>query len=629
MDIQKDWLLPTGNDCVALPDVGAADGAAQTVNVLMRRFRGVVELSGAKGAPFIEPSAAIGAKALALAKDKSLAVTREDNWVPAFRTTDKKTHEITLRILAPQGERGFVLDWRVKNLSSKKLDVTLGAEGCWGGIALRGADARPLALSREAEHCALMGGRHLAFTAGAAGPELAFAVGGTDDLDSFELTAGAAAKGTAFSAGKRVAAGDKPLRWAAGRKVTVEAQGEGRFGLLVGFGLDAQSAVGSCLEMRRQGLERLDERTQKALAQRRRGTGDLELDQLLNWNLNFGHFYASGVTLDSEETVCVASRSPRSDACGRYDDRTAMLQAFPALLLVDPRRARLVLEHTVLTQGRNLGQRSRFIDGMLVEPGFELDQMCATIIALASYTRHTGDTALANDYQVRKVLRQAERTLAARKHPQVNLYETLCGPAGVLEPLPYLAYDNVLVWRMLNDLAELKDRGGREQEGRQHREQAERVRAAIWQNLVAEGPKGRMFVYAADLKGQTRFHNEPAGCLQLLPYWGFCTAEDTVWRNTVAWLRGKDFAHSNAGAPFEDLGGAGDTAPWTLAVCSSLLCGRREEAAALLKRAPLDSRLACRALSPKDGECQSGPADASAAAFLAWALWKSWGKAGA
>jgi meiotically up-regulated gene 157 (Mug157) protein len=273
-----------------------------------------------------------------------------------------------------------------------------------------------------------------------------------------------------------------------------------------------------------------------------------------------------------------------------------------------------------------VGVRSRYLDGAVLEPAFELAGLCAPVVALAAYTRNTGDLSLANDFQVRKVLRGIEKCLQGRKHPQFNLYETTLSPGGQLEPLGFLTYSNVMVWRALLDLAEIKDRCGRDQEGRQFREQAEKVRAAIWQNLTGEGPRGRMFVWASDLKGQKRFGTEPAGCLQLLPYWGFCQDQDLVYRNTVAFAHSPEFQYSFSGAPFEEIGSPSSPQPWMLAVCNSLLSGRRDQASNLLGRLKLDGGLACEAFNSKDGKTYSGEAFAPAAGFLAWSLWKAFGK---
>lgn len=50
-----------------------------------------------------------------------------------------------------------------------------------------------------------------------------------------------------------------------------------------------------------------------------------------------------------------------------------------------------ILMHVFTRQIRNVGQHSRYIDGTLLEPGFELDELCAPVLALEGYLVRTGD----------------------------------------------------------------------------------------------------------------------------------------------------------------------------------------------------------------------------------------------
>ncbi|MBP0650542.1 hypothetical protein J8J40_26195, partial [Mycobacterium tuberculosis] len=94
-----------------------------------------------------------------------------------------------------------------------------------------------------------------------------------------------------------------------------------------------------------------------------------------------------------EEVVGVTSRSPRYYVAAAYWDRDAMTWSFPALLRFDPAMAREALGYALGTQLRNTGTHSRFIDGVVLEDGFQLDAAAAPAIALADYLRATGDRA--------------------------------------------------------------------------------------------------------------------------------------------------------------------------------------------------------------------------------------------
>jgi len=63
------------------------------------------------------------------------------------------------------------------------------------------------------------------------------------------------------------------------------------------------------------------------------------------------------------------------------------------LLDVDPLLARDALEYALTIQLRNTGVHSRFIDGVVLEDGLELDEVVAPIIAAAEYIKRTNDDA--------------------------------------------------------------------------------------------------------------------------------------------------------------------------------------------------------------------------------------------
>jgi len=126
---------------------------------------------------------------------------------------------------------------------------------------------------------------------------------------------------------------------------------------------------------------------------RTRTTGQPDLDVLMNRNFLFTALYAWGKTIDTEQVVGVTSRSPRYYVSAAYWDRDAMLWSFPGLLDVDPLLARDALEYALTIQLRNTGVHSRFIDGVVLEDGLELDEVVAPIIAAAEYIKRTNDDA--------------------------------------------------------------------------------------------------------------------------------------------------------------------------------------------------------------------------------------------
>ena len=126
--------------------------------------------------------------------------------------------------------------------------------------------------------------------------------------------------------------------------------------------------------------------------------------------------------------------------------------------------------------------------------------------------------------------------------PVFAVYSTFLQPTDDEIVYPYLTYDNVLVWKGLTVLAGLLDREDLAQ-------RAAQVKKSIWDNCVMEQNGNRYFAWSIDLDGRHDVYDEPPGSLQLLPYWGFCAAEDQVYRNTVDMIRSPEYRYSFAGKP--------------------------------------------------------------------------------
>lgn len=116
-----------------------------------------------------------------------------------------------------------------------------------------------------------------------------------------------------------------------------------------------------------------------------------------------------------------------------------------------------ILTYVFTKQIRNVGLHSRYIDGTLLEPGFELDELCAPVVALRRYVESTGDASLARQPVVRDGLAAILLRLESKKHPREALYETFLQPTDDLRNHAYLTYDNALVCFALRALADFLD----------------------------------------------------------------------------------------------------------------------------------------------------------------------------
>ena len=232
-----------------------------------------------------------------------------------------------------------------------------------------------------------------------------------------------------------------------------------------------------------------------------------------NRNLHFCRFFAHGRALDTEELVMITSRSPRYYVSAASWPRDTLLWALPAMLQSDPDFARRVLEATFARHMNNMGVHAHYMDGVLLYPGFELDQLCAYVIALAGYIRHTSDGTILGRDKVEAGLARFEAELERRRHPEAHLYSTFLDPSDDPVKYPYLTYDNVLVWRALADLAHVRAEQGKKESAQRLSALADAVRHTIMENCVVDGPTGPMFAWSVDLAGRYELYDDPPGSL--------------------------------------------------------------------------------------------------------------------
>lgn len=264
---------------------------------------------------------------------------------------------------------------------------------------------------------------------------------------------------------------------------------------------------------------------------------------------------------------------------------------------------------------KNIGIHSRYIDGTLLEPGFELDELCAPVIALERYIAYTKDSCILKRPCVAEGLHRILAILNTKRHPTVELYATFLQPTDDEIVYPYLTYDNVLVWRTLKALSEWLDQP---ELGRR----AEEVRSAIYEHCVKQG----QFIWSTDLNGHFDIYDEPPGSLQLLPHYGFCSMDDPLWQKTMQTIRSDTYRFSFADQPIAEIGCLHAPHPWILSMCNSLLSGHAASALANLEKTRMDNGIACESVNEVTGDCETGEAFATCAGFLSFALYSALGE---
>ncbi len=577
--------LPTGSEQVSLPRVNEINAGVEDLTFLHMASRGLIDLRGGQLEPLLRPFVAQQGVEAELG---GFEWSRLGYWYPRFAA---RAGALGLEgvILTPVGERGFGYRLRLTNNGAETVETAFGLRGQTG----------------SAWHCVNVDKP----IEGA----LNCYVSGWSGLPVFEQMCGVPLFALAPICEGECRAEFEPAGegwlWRLERTVRLAPGESAEFTAWWGLGLEEVSAVTSARELQRRGWDWELRRSLAWLVQRSLDLGDEALTRLYNTNLFFCIFFSTGRTLDTEELVLVTSRSPRYYVSAAYWDRDSLLWSFPAVLDADAALAREMLGYVFGRQRRNIGVHSRFIDGTVLEPGFELDELMAPVLALERYVDATGDRSVLTDPDVLRGIDGILKKLDAERAEDCELYETFLQPTDDERIYPYITYDNVLVWRALRALGRLFERP-------ELTERAERVRRAIYDNCIFDGA----FAWSVDLAGGHDVYDEPPGSLLLLPYYGFCAWDDPVYLKTAEMIRSPDYTYSFAGCEIAEIGCPHAPHPWLLSIGNSLLCGRSGEALEHLRRTRLDNGIACESVDEHTGECTTGEAFATCAGFICHAL---------
>jgi uncharacterized protein len=586
--------LPTGNEYVSLPTV-RTDGGIESVNVLSMQARGLLEFTGD---PLIAPRIRVEGHLLA-ASTASLPVGGIlTPPIPGERDGVRGQ----VRLCAPPGRRGFVVLLQATNGATEPLEVTLEVIIHWVGFK------RSIFSQRETS-----GHRHLAWdtwtrslvmevTTPVGGAALAVATTETLDEQTLAADSGRARLGKVY----RLLPGEKQS-----------------LAFFFAVAQERDGARTTTMDLRRHGWHHLELESERWVsAHRPGGLPDGELADIAARNLMFNQFFATGRAVDTDELVLVTSRSPLYYVSAAFWARDALLWSFPGLLLTDPVLAREALVTAFARHGgpRNAGIHAHYINGVVLYPGFELDQLAAFLIALEGYVRATEDWAVLREPAVMRGLELFPTWLGPQRHPRVELYGTFLLSTDDPAPMPFVTYDNALTWKALKSLAELETGLGHQLNAAALAQRAANLRRAVLEHCVVNGPTGAQFAGAVDLEGRHILLDEPPGSLALLAHYGFCPADEPVYRNTLRWIDSTDNPHLGPAGRFQTAACIHAPYSWVLSLANMLLSGRGERAAEILHKAPLGDGLACESFDADTGRPVTGRHFATCAGFLGYAL---------
>lgn len=647
---------PTGNEFVSLPLID--DGAAlHDCNVLHMRSKGLIEFHGEPDLPWLTPVIHVAKLDAAVPNApgpertpsslrddiqytewdlRSASWERLNDWIPRFHAVHDGLR-LHGTIYAPPGHKGFVYTLEIENVGGTVRDVQWGWRGHWAGGRQRIYRGRPVFGRRLGWYDRWTD--TLAFELGSGSPLAAFALGLHCPLHEVGWYVGDDGAPFAQALARRHGPGPEqavrqdnesgaPITFALAEERSIGPGETVRLELYVAVNAESDGACTTVVDLQRHGAATLLGNTRRWLQGRHRPVAEPKLSALLNTNLWFNYFFAAGRTIDTEELVLVTSRSPRYYVSAAFWARDAYLWSFPGMLLTDPERAREMVLAGFGRYLRHAGVHSLYIDGTELYPGFELDELCAYILALEQYVRATDDYTVLDEMgaggtqRVADGLPYLEKLLEDQRHPERNLYGTFLSPTDDPVTHPYLTYNNVMAWRAFKGLALLKRRRGDSLGEWRANQQAAQLRETVRKHCVVEGPYGPMFAWALDDQRRAQLLDQPPGSLQLLAYYGFCEADDPIYVNTVNWIHSEHNPDYCSGA-FAAPGCEHAPHPWPMAAAYDLLVGsRRERGLRFFKDVTMDNGIACETVDRDTGVVKTGAGFATAAGIIGYALYR-------
>lgn len=597
-------VIPTGNEWVALPTIRASDAALVNFNALSVRDRGLLQVEGEFGGPAIEPYFLVDKKRV---PNKPLSWELLDYWIPRAHTSFNGL-DATLTYCAPHGIRAAFLLITLTNRGNSPVNAGVGLNASWG--ALNRVTYTPVALNGERKIAGAPWnefGRVFSFVT--SDTHFAWSIYFPDSTSNVV--------GAPLSTSPRLET-QRNVTLGPGESMSVH--------FVLGIGVEEYSAsqASQALEdmIDRLGPDQVIEQAAAWCRKRTRTTGQTDLDVLMNRNFLFTALYAWGKSIDTEQLVGVTSRSPRYYVSAAYWDRDAMLWSFPGLLDIDNDLARDALNYALTTQLRNAGTHSRFIDGIVLEEGFELDEEVAPIIALSSYLKKTNDTAFLTAHQ------DAVRLLRARL---LEYYDETTGLFGTLEDAQdqyrkqqFSIYNNVLVWKAMNEMAKMFDQLNDPAGSKELRTRADTLHASILKYGITDGAPGAggpIFNSATDGKNPI-YADVPPGSLLKLVTLGFVPEDDPVFSRTYDWLHSPNYKYSYSNAPYGIPGSyrLPFTPVWSIADHLALKRGRAQ-ALKVLRASKWDGGIITEGVDPNTAAMDyDGRAFATAAGYVAHAI---------
>ena len=224
--------------------------------------------------------------------------------------------------------------------------------------------------------------------------------------------------------------------------------------------------------------------------------------------------------------------------------------------------------------------RSHHADGRRKDLPLQADQQLYPLLELADYVTATGRLpGLPPETSWPELASAAWAAAEGIIDPATGLIRTDENPADDVPANPFLVSDQVLLWHTATRLASVAAAIGLDKAPLL--EAATRVRAAVKEHFVVEGPLGSMWAYSVNGRGGIeRYMDANDLPVALAPMWGFCRSTDRAWRATMRFA----FDPENPGfveGPMGGLGSRHTPGTWSLGdIMGWVAFGLMEEEAA-------------------------------------------------
>jgi hypothetical protein len=302
-------------------------------------------------------------------------------------------------------------------------------------------------------------------------------------------------------------------------------------------------------------------------------------------------------------TGCALLRVAPGEACLLTDHRLlplswtrdAYYQALLLLAAAGPGHPEIVADHLRWLFGRcrregGVWQRSHLANGEPKDLAYQADQQLFPVLELLDFHQATGSwpalPGTGTEVPVAAWGRLVDAVWRALPIAPSGLVRTDENPADDPSSLPHSLSVQILAWYVVRRLAGVASELGLDGAGLS--DTAETIRDATERELTAPGPHGAQWAYEADGRGATRLYADANDVpTALAPAWGFCSAEDPVWRATMRFA----FDEANPAyrpGPWGGLGSLHTPGTWPLGDAQEWLfagaTGDRERAGRALDR---------------------------------------------